>query len=555
MFANLGNLRNLRMGFGQVLPTPRKPPLGKKQKSTKKIGRAMGSKAGVRAERQIKKSDYNINDLIDKRDQLITYMFEDPKSFAATFYTEKNGLYRKKTLFSPYLTINDAQFCCLLKSGTDLSQEELQQWKKLNLGVCLYSKVKPLKDQGKQATVYTVGLSLETTGGEAAAKVPIKNYIIKVSAVPSLFVKFSTDPPTPLRNLKSEIAQTNLKACLFDTQELKDLKYFGSDEFTNEVLIGSSLSYFNNNLEGAIPNTVIEHYGATICGTDDKKTRKGVNFMAYADYGSLLNYIKNVLTKERVTFNFGGKMAEQEIIKRIDFLDIMRQIVSKLNWLQTTLAFTHGDLKVANILVSNNNISYTYKNLLVESDVTLQLADFGKSAITIGTNSYPMRLYNRNSKATAYLKAAAFNPNISSQRGETYYIIDQRFNWQVFTYARHMGIPYYLSYDTYSFIISLLLIPEVFNMFFSDDELVEQIWNKMWFLEDRSFVFIDLQEAVLRGKRNSIQVVTKILTKRKMKCNLTADMIEILKPLEYDIDNLDIENLLRATEEVGLYDQ
>ena len=95
--------------------------------------------------------DYDIVKLVEKRDQLVDIIITDPKSFAATLYIDKGAVFGKKILFSPYLTLDDEQFCCLLNRKPSTSQ--IVEWNSIGPKVCVHHKWKELPEQGKQGKV------------------------------------------------------------------------------------------------------------------------------------------------------------------------------------------------------------------------------------------------------------------------------------------------------------------------------------------------------------------------------------------------------------------
>jgi hypothetical protein len=104
--------------------------------------------------------------------------------------------------------------------------------------------------------------------------------------------------------------------------------------------------------------------------------------------------------------------------------------------------FNHGDLKAANVLVSAEPSRGNYQGLSWNSDLSFKLADFAKSSLTIRTSTNErVRLFNYSSSA------------------ETYLSIGTNFNVSALAQIRHMGLPYYFSFDLYT----LMIIPEIFK--------------------------------------------------------------------------------------------
>ena len=91
-----------------------------------------------------------------------------------------------------------------------------------------------------------------------------------------------------------------------------------------------------------------------------------------------------------------------------------------------------------------------------------------------------------------------------------------------------MGIPFYQTFDTYVFIISFLLIPEIFRSVFTDNNLKSLIWDPLWFPEDVSKVYSLLIKSIINEDKNGVSTIFSILKNIKLKCNITANIISIL---------------------------
>ena len=233
-----------------------------------------------------------------------------------------------------------------------------------------------------------------------------KKFVLKIIRSGNPFIKYSNEPPSSTKNIIP-------KSCNY--KDLKNYSYLSSDEFTNEYLIGYLLDFvfrqFSNGLK-----TYVNFYTATIC-TSNKFLRTDnydIIMMEYCDMGALNNIgSSNSFSSylEDRLFNVGGIPSNIKVVKPDIVLNIYKQVITCLDFLQDKLQFVHGDLKVGNILLKNEQYRANYKNINIQSPFTVKLADFGKSSMTmlLGTQQKPFRFYNYSSLASSYYVLSLLN--------------------------------------------------------------------------------------------------------------------------------------------------
>ena len=389
--------------------------------------------------------------------------------------------------------MNDNQLCCL--AGITLDEEHPS---------CSNKIVRSLGKPGKIGVPYLV-----THKGER------NNYVIKVSKVERVKVFYSDTPPTSVRKLRKY--RSRMKACLYGDL---DMVYLALDEFTNEFVIAYLIENLYNNSNMSM-NGYVRHIGVTICKP------YGINLMEYANMGTLRDF---ALDRGNTTFidikTRAGDSHRVRVIRRELVLGILSQLAANLHFLQETVHFNHGDLKVDNVLLSDIPVSTQYKGLSISADFTVKLADYGKSSITL-EGDRKTRIYNASYVAKSYLWVAPFRPNIGSHGNVMYYIVDSYLTSQVYAQSRHMGIPFYLSFDTYTILTSIMAIKEFYYAIMFDKSL-RDVWTNMFFDNDRNTLYRRLRDNIAKPSF-SIADAIKLLKGIKLKCKGTHIFLDTMR--------------------------
>ena len=113
-----------------------------------------------------------------------------------------------------------------------------------------------------------------------------------------------------------------------------------------------------------------------------------------------------------------------------------------------------------------------------------------------------------------------FTPNVKDGT----FIIDSTFVPQTYAYSRHEMIPYYSSFDLYTFIISMALSPSYFFAFSRFPNLVSSVWRVLF--DENNFVKVYDRIYKAQGKLdpNSMSDILEILRGIPLKCDL-ADLL------------------------------
>ena len=189
--------------------------------------------------------------------------------------------------------------------------------------------------------------------------------------------------------------------------------------------------------------------------------------------------------------------------------------------------FNHGDLKAENVVVSDERTVFKYEGVSVDSPNRYIIADLDKSSISLETSKGILRIYNENPFARKYLWLSPFNPKIGSHYGTSYYVVDSYMTAQIYALSRHMGFPFYSSFDIYTFLMSLFSMPNVHNSLRVSKNL-KRIWNSVFFEDEISLSYRKLSKISNMSTR-SISHVVSSLKGMKLKCGALETLMETLR--------------------------
>ena len=325
----------------------------------------------------------------------------------------------------------------------------------------------------------------------------------KVGANP--YITYSATPPTAINNLSNNSQQ--LARC--GGADLTQLRFIGSDPFTNETII----SYCLEDL--ALPTLSLAQLGF-LCNNS--------GYLLYPAGGIPLSEFGSDTELE---FLLTGGQIDTEFL-----FDIFNQVLLTVDHLQSIYSFTHGALTTENILIVPRPVNYSSSALALSASFTCQITNFSSAAITIplGLDRAKHRIYSLgdNPRSTQILWWTIFNPQVTLYQNEYYYVIENVTVETVIAQLRHMGIPFYYSFDVYTFIISLLMSPPIYSTFFSDP-FYSEMWRLMWFDNDDKIMFERIAAFHASGQKRSYETIVKLLMNIRLKCKLTSTLIRFLQ--------------------------
>ena len=229
--------------------------------------------------------------------------------------------------------------------------------------------------------------------------------------------------------------------------------YIGTDEFTNNTIIGYMLYMLWDRVK--LPKMSIKPLGSALCSDT------GLNL--YSPYNNLLSDMAP-----------GYRDKYLEILPcHVD--NILRQITASLSYLQSNYGFVHGNLTLNNVIAVTESTKTRYEGLEIHGDFRCVLKGFKHSSINMYRSDSVLRFFNESELANLYLKLNSFTDDsvdgVYKLKGVDSHIQNR---------VRHMGIPFYKSYDFYIFIVSMMLHKDYKEVLNRDFQWLysELLWDK-----------------------------------------------------------------------------
>ena len=232
----------------------------------------------------------------------------------------------------------------------------------------------------------------------------------------------------------------------------------GSGGFQNQTCLHIALNeILKDNLN------YVYQYDAFYCSG----TGIGYNITEFAKYGDMSDFL-NKHNKEPITDDF--------------MIDMLQQLFVPLFYLkQDAYQFNHSDLKSRNVFVGVDS----------EGKPIYKLADFDKSAIFWNG----IRFYNNDYDFERFDFVKNILPNLVTETDEYYnfnvikmgigvgWVKDESdlVGNHMQLYTMHNRTPTFMSYDFYTFLLSLMLEPNIYKFAVNHPESVfVKIWNNLW---------------------------------------------------------------------------
>lgn len=426
------------------------------------------------------------------QDIIVKSLVHNPTNFVLTLYTEKKkGIFSPLVdTYSPYLALNDQRLICLLDSSCEV-----------------VSTSEKIRDN-----LYRI------TSGVSSPK------ILQVININSLDVASSDEPYTDLEKLKEY--QQPMNKCLF-SNIIDPTIYISSDEYTNNLLISSTLGVIYKNIpEKAGMRGIVNLVGSTIYTENGK--RRGINL--YENYEPFEDYLLDehnfYLFENKNIAGFSQKENRKRVLSFGFIIDLFSQLLVNLQMLQSNYNFNHGNLTKKSIVIQKAPIDIEYSTIRHKSNITFQIKDFRYSSIGLKRPLGAARLFNSNEYSRAHFHLFPFKPVIDQSLDESYYQIDDFFDIISISKIRHLGIQFYSSFDTITLILSLLTIPEIYYSVFSNNILKNIVWDILWHPQDESIMFERISKIV--GSPTEFSDIVGLLRGRWIRCNLTDLLVTSL---------------------------
>jgi len=306
--------------------------------------------------------------------------------------------------------------------------------------------------------------------------------------------------------LNVHIYESNLNI-VYNSPDNDKLKYLGSDEFTNQLLISSIIRTFYSDQQ--LYNGIQLIHGASIC--QEKNSYYGYLLFDHPHYGSFSEFLTLDQFKIDITItDFSSSSRNVKILNPNYIESLLDNVINNLLYLQKICDFRHGELYI-------NNVNITVDPKISPVVPVSRIHNFKKSSLNITNNTDKFRLYNLSPFTQLIFKLNPFSPTLGNQFNDDYYILN---NDDVESYIQHMTVPIYSSLDIYTFLVSCLLTPSIYYGIMSQEKLKNKYWNNLWFIDNVSEVWNRIYKFINLNKSHSYTDVLSVIHGIKLKIKL-----------------------------------
>lgn len=383
---------------------------------------------------------------------------------------------------------------------------------------------------------------LENDGKGNAQFVTIKGIKYVVKSINTID-RFSSYKDTDIFNLsdlrksmvKNPIASTGCLGVLGDFK----YKYIGVDTFGAEILNAANVNEAFDSV-ASMPKLYNKIVSYSLCG------RAGLMLMELADMSDMATFLTELpksdiemyeVSIEKKTSTFPG-------IKRAIILPLIKQVVSAIDFLQKKIEFIHSELLVNNVLVSSEGCTGTYLGINLKGGFIARIADYAHSSSSLlleGTTD-KARIFNEY-RVTRFLpitpsyELSPKKERVCELRVGSGSVCNDVFWWEIPSsfglktslITQHSGMPFYRSYDLYTFLISLMLCPKFYYAIMGDVELYNALWTQLWLPKELNRVNKLIQNN--KGEKISLSLVLDIMAGLFLRCNALDIILEKLKSI------------------------
>ena len=382
-------------------------------------------------------------------------------------------------------------------------------------------------------------LSNDGKGNANFVTIKDRTYVVKSVSTLDRFSSFKDKDIFNLESLRRSMVRNSEVStkCLGVLGDFK-YKYIGLDTFGAEIINGANVNRAFES-EGSMPKTYNKIVSYSLCG------RAGLMLMEQADKTDLAYFLANLSKDDTEIYevSMGKKKSTFSGVKRAVILPVIKQVVSTIDFLQKKIEFIHSELLSNNVLISSNNVKAKYGPVKLDGKYLAKIADYShaSSSLELDGSEDKVRFFNEY-RVTRFLPITPsfdLNPkkeqvcqvNIGSGslcKDVLWWELPSTFGLKTSLITQHSGMPFYRSYDFYTFMVSLMLCPKFYYMIMSSDnaDLYAAIWLPLWKHSELDRVNKLVEKN--KGEKISLSLVLDIMAGLSLRC----DAIEVV------LDNL-----------------
>lgn len=374
-----------------------------------------------------------------------------------------------------------------------------------------------------------------------------KRYVAKVYDSSSRWSKHRKTDFFNTSELRKSIAANKdlAKACLVSPN--MDNQYIGMDDFANEMLVALTAKRFLEPL--GLKGLINDHLAYSLCG------KYAIILTEFVPFLDMYRFAIQSLTDDDIMgVRVGGVMrtsVKPEIISAL-----VKQMIVVLRNLQAKGAFIHGDLRLQNVLVSEKSTTGVFEGLNISGKYSIKLSDFSESTISIKSKDpkdmRDIRFFNEYRLTRFMPSVSSFPLKTTKERGcvevsvgkpvgpagpmeaggvgkcydAVWWELPSSFNQVNMLITAHSGLPFYSSFDFYTFMVSLMMVPQYYYGVMSSVQL-KAVWNSLW--RQRDIDTINSEVLKYHSAPPERDDILSILKKASLRCDALVFAAELLK--------------------------
>lgn len=470
-----------------------------------------------------------LEDLQVYRESLLREIEAAPEQVLTTLY-QRQG----RQISSPYIPIDEDWLCCYMQAqgcpsqpGPDGTLVEvniggLPFWLKrvtvTSVAVEYRTQIPPGWRKFPSSCGFRLEPNLVLVGSDAFTHEFLVSLFLDNFYTPSTIIPILLTYAITLCHPVAQPAVPDPEA-YFPATVPTPLQGFGRDE-PGSILAGSTAFL------GQTPRTISIYRTSQPSGINGLFLRQAPNLGSLVD----LPYSKELADHRVITRvrHRSGTMSTYELIQPPTMQQILNQLLVTLYRLQSNLQFQHGHLTADKIWLSREAVDTDMYGIVLILDFTCKLTDFSRASLTqyLGPNHQPHRFYQRVPQLETVNSARPeFTPIIGDYAGEPYYRINNDFTGAILDRWSYLGYPFYATIDTYTLMVSLLLIPQFHYTIMTDDQLRQTFWEPLWFPVDINLMYNRIVDQLARGTTTSYDDVIDLIRGVRLKCQVTRDLL------------------------------
>lgn len=388
---------------------------------------------------------------------------------------------------------------------------------------------------------------LENDGNAGAHWVTIKdhNYVVKSVNTIDRFSSYKDKDIFNLADLRRSMVKNPevTKTCIGVLGNFK-YKYIGLDNFANEVINATIVdeAFSKDSKMPKLYNKIVSY---SLCG------RAGLILMEEASHKDIQSFLTELSKEDADIYQVKvkGKTSTFSGVKRDVIIPLVKQSLAALDFLQKRVEFIHSELLASNVLVDDTKCKGTYEGVKLDGKYTAKIADYSHCACSITSKKETdpkVRVFNEY-RVTRFLPSIG-EPSyqvktkthqtcpINIGSGQTcdnvfWWTLPSSFGVKTSLITQHSGMPFYRSYDAYTFIISLMLCPRFYYTVMSSENanLYQAIWASIWLPKELEKVTRLVEKN--KGEKITLSLVLDIMSGLSLRCDALDVMLNNLKAL------------------------